>query len=135
MGIYKRTKEQQMNLILNLLWIIFGGIFIFIGYVVSGLALCITLVGIPWGLQCFKLAIFALFPFGSDTEALPYQDTNESLNLVLNIVWLIFGGLFIMLNHLVWGFMLAVSIIGIPFALQHFKLMRLAISPFGRRLT
>ncbi len=123
-----------MSLIFNMLWIILGGFFIFVGYITSGIALCLTIVGIPWGFQCFKLGLFALFPFGSDSEMVPYQETNESINVILNVVWLIFGGVFILLSHLVWGVGLALSIIGIPFALQHFKLMRLAFTPFGRRL-
>ncbi len=123
-----------MSLILNILWIILGGFLVFLGYVTAGIALCLSIIGIPWGIQCFKLAIFSLFPFGSETEPVPAHQRSDSLNLVLNIIWLIFGGLFILFNHLVWGIALTLSIIGIPFALQHFKLMRLAFTPFGRRL-
>ena len=122
-----------MSLLGNIIWFLFGGVFIFFGYVVGGIALCMTIIGIPWGFQCFKLAIYALFPFGSDTR---YMDNNgsSSLNLLLNIIWLIFGGLWIVVNHLIWGLLLCVTIIGIPFGLQHFKMMRLAITPFGREI-
>lgn len=123
-----------MNLLMNILWIILGGFFVFLGYLCGGIALCLTLVGIPWGFQCFKLAIFSLFPFGSDTRPIPYQDTNETLNLLANIVWLVFGGIWVVLNHLFWGIVLCVTIIGIPFGIQHFKMMRLGFTPFGREI-
>ena len=119
-----------MSLIGNLLWFIFGGIFIFFGYMVGGIALCFTIVGIPWGFQCFKLAIFALFPFGSETRVI--DNDSSDVNLLLNIIWLIFGGLWIAINHLIWGLMLSISIIGLPFGLQHLKMVKLAFTPFGR---
>ena len=80
-----------MSLFGNIIWLIFGGIFIFFGYVIGGIALCMTIIGIPWGFQCFKLAIYALLPFGSDTRRT--DDNDSSLNLIMNIIWLIFGGL------------------------------------------
>jgi uncharacterized membrane protein YccF (DUF307 family) len=119
-----------MSLIGNLLWFIFGGIFIFFGYMVGGIALCFTIIGIPWGFQCFKLAIFALFPFGSETRVI--DNDSSDINLLLNIIWLIFGGLWIAINHLVWGLILSISIIGLPFGLQHLKMVKLAFTPFGR---
>lgn len=121
-----------MALLGNIIWIIFGGFLSFIGYLVGGLALCITIIGIPLGLQSFKLSLFVLFPFGSDTRV-----TGTGLsgcNILLNVVWLIFGGIWIMLNHLFWGVILAITIIGIPFAKQHFKLVKLAFTPFGREI-
>jgi uncharacterized membrane protein YccF (DUF307 family) len=80
------------------------------------------------------LAILGLFPFGSQTVAVDNNMGGDSLNLVLNIVWLIFGGIFVFFSHMFWGVLLCLSIIGIPFGLQHFKMMRLAFTPFGRRL-
>ena len=121
-----------MSLFGNVIWFIFGGLFIFFGYVVGGIALCMTIIGIPWGFQCFKLAIYALFPFGSDTRQSGSNDS--SLNLILNIIWLIFGGIWVAINHLIWGLLLSISIIGLPFGLQHFKMMRLAFTPFGREI-
>ena len=123
-----------MSLLMNLLWIIFGGIFVFFGYLCGGLALCFTIIGIPWGFQCFKLAVFSLFPFGSDTRPLPYGHSNETLNLFANIIWLIFGGIWVVLCHMFWGIFLCFTIIGIPFGLQHFKMMRLGFTPFGREI-
>jgi uncharacterized membrane protein YccF (DUF307 family) len=123
-----------MNLLLNILWLIFGGLFVALGYISGGVALCFTIVGIPWGFQCFKLAMFALFPFGTHSQAMETDPATDGLNLLLNIVWLIFGGLWVMLNHLFWGVLWSITIVGLPFGVQHFKMMRLALSPFGRRL-
>ncbi|MEE4244171.1 MAG: YccF domain-containing protein [Kangiellaceae bacterium] len=123
-----------MSIFFNLIWIVFGGFFVFLGYVTGGIALSLTLVGIPWGFQCFKLALFALFPFGSDTRPKPYHETNDGLNIILNIIWLIFGGIWVVLCHMFWGVVLCLTIIGIPFGVQHFKMMRLGFTPFGREI-
>ena len=123
-----------MSLLFNVLWMILGGFFVCLGYITGGIALCLTIVGIPWGFQCFKMALFSLFPFGSETRAKPYYDTHETLNLLANIIWLIFGGFWVVLCHLVWGIALCFTIIGIPFGLQHFKMMRLGFTPFGREI-
>ena len=121
-----------MSLFGNIIWFIFGGVFIFFGYVLGGIALCMTIIGIPWGFQCFKLAIYALFPFGSDTRR--SDDNDSSLNLIMNIIWLIFGGIWVAISHMMWGLLLSITIIGLPFGLQHFKMMRLAFTPFGRQI-
>ncbi|MBI2382220.1 MAG: YccF domain-containing protein [Gammaproteobacteria bacterium] len=122
-----------MSLLMNLLWILLGGVFVFFGYMAGGIALCLTLIGIPWGIQCFKLAIFSLFPFGSDTRE-RREDSGSSLNLVMNVIWLVFGGIWNVFCHLGFGLLCCLSIIGIPFGLQHFKMMRLAFTPFGREI-
>ena len=122
-----------MSILMNILWIILGGLFVFLGYFTAGIALCFTIVGIPWGIQCFKLSILALFPFGSEvTTRFPYSTPTSGINILLNTVWLVFGGVWVVLNHLVWGFLLCISIIGLPFGIQHFKLMKLSFTPFGR---
>jgi len=122
-----------MSIIMNLLWLILGGLFVFFGYFVAGIALCLTIIGIPWGIQCFKISILALFPFGAEvTTRFPVSTPTSGINILLNIVWLVFGGIWIVLNHLVWGVFLCLSIIGIPFGIQHFKLMKLSFTPFGR---
>jgi uncharacterized membrane protein YccF (DUF307 family) len=124
-----------MPILMNILWIILGGLFVFLGYFTAGIALCLTIVGIPWGIQCFKLSILALFPFGSEvTTRFPYSTPTSGANIFLNIIWLIFGGFWVVLNHLVWGGLLCISIIGLPFGIQHFKLMKLSFTPFGRNI-
>ncbi|MDR3250724.1 MAG: YccF domain-containing protein [Tannerella sp.] len=122
-----------MKILGNIIWLIFGGIITSIGYVISSLCLMITIIGIPFGLQTLKLAVLALWPFGSKVI-----DTGKSggcLNIIMNILWLILGGLCISISHLVFGLILCVTIIGIPFGLQHFKMAGLALTPFGKTIT
>lgn len=121
-----------MRLLLNLLWALLGGgLITALEYAVAGLLLCLTVVGVPFGLQCFKIAGLALFPFGKD-----YVDTRQgAVGLVGNVVWVVFAGLWIFLSHLALALPLAGTIIGIPFAIQHLKLGLLAFAPFGVRVT
>lgn len=114
----------------NILWIIFGGLFIALEYFVAGIAMCITIIGIPFGVQLFKLGLMALLPFGA-TAVEPVSGTG-CLYSVFNIVWLITGGLCIALTHFIFGILLCITVIGIPFGMQHFKLMSLAFWPFGK---
>jgi uncharacterized membrane protein YccF (DUF307 family) len=123
-----------MNLLLNILWAFLGGgIILFFQYIISGLLLCITIVGIPFGLQCFKLAVFALAPFGSQTVEV--TDSGGCLLVVFNVLWLLLGGLSIVIMHLVLALLFTLTIIGIPFAIQHVKMAGFAITPFGKRVT
>ncbi len=121
-----------MSLLGNILWVLLGGgLFIFLEYVAVGIALCVSIVGIPWGLQAFKLAILGLVPFGH--EAAPTGELAEGpLGVVLNVIWWVVGGLGIVLTHLVFALLCAITVIGVPFAVQHWKLARLALWPFGR---
>ena len=114
----------------NILWIIFGGLFIALEYFVAGIAMCITIIGIPFGVQLFKLGVMALLPFGA-TAVEPSAGTG-CLYSLFNVVWLITGGLCIALTHLIFGILLCITVIGIPFGMQHFKLMSLALWPFGK---
>ncbi|MTI30238.1 YccF domain-containing protein, partial [Xanthovirga aplysinae] len=86
-------------------------------------------IGIPFGLQSFKLAFANLAPFGKELEA--NDKDSPALYLVGNVLWIIFGGLWISLTHLFFGILLCLTVIGIPFGIQHFKLMRLSFTPFG----
>lgn len=119
-----------MSLIGNVIWIVFGGWLIALEYICGGIALCLTIIGIPWGLQCFKLAILGFAPFGQKIE--PGRTLDGCLSLPLNIIWLIFGGFWIFLTHVILGLLFCVTIIGIPFGVQHFKLANLAFAPFGK---
>lgn len=121
-----------MNFLGNIIWLIFGGLFAAIGYVIGGMILCITVVGIPFGLQCFKIAGVVLFPFG--TKITSTNSSSGCFSLFANIIWLLCGGLFTALNHLFWGIILALTIIGLPFAKQHFKLIELSMMPFGKKI-
>jgi uncharacterized membrane protein YccF (DUF307 family) len=121
-----------MNLLGNIIWLIFGGFFAALCYLLGGLALCITIVGIPWGLQCFKLAGLVLMPFGK--KVISDSSQTGCLSMLCNIIWLIFGGLATCLIHLVMGLLLSITIIGIPWGRQHFKLMEISLMPFGKRI-
>ena len=121
-----------MNLLGNIIWLIFGGLFAALGYFLGGLVLCVTIIGIPWGLQCFKLASFVLMPFGKEAV---YDNSNSGcLSLLANIVWIIFGGLYTALIHVTMGLLLCITVIGIPWGMQHFKLIEISLMPFGKKI-
>jgi uncharacterized membrane protein YccF (DUF307 family) len=121
-----------MKLLGNILWLLFGGFVIALEYVISSILLIITIVGIPFGLQTLKLAGLALWPFGKEIH------TNETasgcLLTIMNIIWILIGGIWISLSHAIFGILFVITIIGIPFAKQHFKLAGLALTPFGREV-
>ncbi len=114
----------------NIIWLIFGGIIIAIEYFIGSLILMITIVGIPFGIQTLKMAALAIWPFGRDTRV--QLRASGCLYIFMNILWLLTGGLWIAATHAFFGVLLCITIIGIPFGLQHFKLTAIALSPFGR---
>ena len=121
-----------MNILLNLIWIVFGGWVIALEYVVSSLLMMVTIIGIPFGLQTLKLAVLALTPFGSTVV-----DTTSSggcISLLMNVIWWFVGGIPIALTHIGLGLLFCITIIGIPFGVQHFKLAGLAFTPFGKNV-
>jgi uncharacterized membrane protein YccF (DUF307 family) len=119
-----------MSTLGNLIWLIFGGFLVFLEYMVAGFLLCITIIGIPFGIQAFKLAFLALWPFGKSIGMQSYAP--GCLSTLMNLIWLIIGGIWIALTHLLFGLLLSITIIGFPWGKQHFKLMSLALTPFGR---
>ena len=121
-----------MSLLGNILWLIFGGLIAGLGYIFGGLVMCLTIVGIPFGIQSMKLGVATLAPFGKRVVEAP--DANGPLQIVLNVIWLILFGWGIAVAHLVSAGVLALTIIGIPFALQHVKLIPIALLPLGRSL-
>jgi uncharacterized membrane protein YccF (DUF307 family) len=114
----------------NVIWLIFGGIIIAIEYFIGSLILMITIVGIPFGIQTLKMAALAIWPFGRDTRV--HLRASGCLYIFMNVLWLLTGGLWIAATHAFFGVLLCITIIGIPFGLQHFKLTAIALSPFGR---
>lgn len=118
-----------MNTFLNIIWFVFGGVLIAIEYALSSVAMMITIIGIPFGLQTLKLAMLALWPFG--TTVVDDGWPSGCLAGLMNIIWWFVGGIPIALTHLGFGLLFCITIIGIPFGLQHFKLMKLALFPFG----
>lgn len=114
-----------MNLFGNLLWLIFGGLVSALSWFLAGLLCCLTIVGIPVGLQCFKIAALSLSPFGKEVV---YE--GGAVSLLANILWLIVG-IPLALEHFAMGIVMCCTIIGIPFGLQYFKLAKLSFLPFG----
>lgn len=119
-----------MRFLGNILWLILGGLLTALGYYIMGLLYCITIIGIPFGLQLFKFGTFALWPFGTSIESKP--EASGCLNTCMNIIWILCGWIEIAVCHLVFGAICCITIIGIPFGLQHFKLALLSALPFGR---
>lgn len=117
----------------NIIWVLFGGFMIALEYFISGFLLMLTIVGIPFGLQAFKLGILALWPFGH--KAVSDDLSLGCLNVVMNIIWFFIGGIWIALTHLFWGILFCITIVGIPFGKQHFKLIKLALFPFGKTIS
>ena len=121
-----------MNTLGNLVWLIFGGFLAALGYLAGGIVLCITIIGIPWGLQCFKLVELVLWPFGK--KVISDSSNAGCLATLCNIIWLIVGGFYTALVHLVMGVLLSITIIGIPWGQQHFKLIEISLLPFGKKV-
>ena len=120
-----------MNFLGNLIWLIFGGLATAIGYFFGGLAMMVTIIGIPFRFQLIKIGSLCLWPFGR-TFKVDRGNVPGCLYSILNIIWLLIAGLWIALLHIVFGFLLCITIIGIPWGMQHFKLAGFALAPFGR---
>ena len=113
----------------NILWLIFVGIWLAIGFVVAGIFMFILIITIPFGIQAFKMAAFALWPFGRHVE---YGVRVASpLHIIGNVIWIIIGGLYLAVQCLIGGVILCITIIGIPFGIQAFKLIPVVLMPFG----
>lgn len=119
-----------MGCLMNLLWLLLGGIVTALEYLISSVLMMITIVGIPFGMQTMKMASLALWPFGKEVRS--GERSSGCLYVLMNILWILLGGIWICLSHLLFGAVLCITIIGIPFGLQHFKLAALALSPFGK---
>ena len=122
-----------MKFIGNILWLLLGGVLISFYYAVVGLLFCLTIIGIPFGLQLFKMAGFTLWPFGHNI--IPGANDTGCLSLLMNIIWIICGGIEIAILHVWFGIIFCITIIGIPFGLQHFKMALLALAPFGKQIS
>ena len=121
-----------MNIFMNILWLLLGGILTFLEYLIASLLMMITIIGIPFGIQTLKMATLALYPFGKKVQSCP--ESGGCLNILMNILWIFLGGIWISLSHLALGIVLCITIIGIPFGIQHFKLAGLALTPFGKEI-
>jgi uncharacterized membrane protein YccF (DUF307 family) len=128
-----------LSLLLNILWIVFGGLWMAVAWVIAAVIMAITIIGIPWARAAFNIALYTLLPFGqkavSRAEYTGQEDVGTGpLGVIGNIIWLLLAGWWLALGHLVFAILLAVTIIGIPFAWAHFKLAALALWPIGRMI-
>ena len=122
-----------MKFIGNIIWMVLGGFIISLYYALVGLIFCITIIGIPFGMQLFKMAGLALWPFGHDVT--PGANDGGCLSLIMNVIWIVLGGIEIALMHVTLGIGFCITIVGIPFGLQHFKMALLALVPFGKEIS
>ncbi len=121
-----------MSILLNILWFVLGGFLIVLAYVLGGIVLCVTIIGIPFGIQCFKLSLLGVMPFGQEIRET--KPPGGAISIIMNIIWILLPGLELALIHLFLALFFAITIIGLPFAAQHLKMTRLAILPFGYRV-
>ena len=119
-----------MKFLGNLLWLVLGGIIMAMSWAVVGLILCVTIIGIPFGVQCLKIAGFVVWPFGRDIALGGFG----VMGAIGNIIWILVCGFELCVGHLLFGLLLCITIVGIPFGFQHFKLAKLALIPFGARI-
>ena len=121
-----------MNAVGNFFWLIFGGILIALVYYIVGLLMCITIIGIPFGVQLFKLGTYAMWPFGHELVNGPQEP--GCLSIAMNLIWVLCGWWEIAIMHLFFGLLFCITIIGIPFGMQHFKMAIGSIFPFGKEI-
>ena len=130
---------SPLSLLLNLLWIVFGGLWMAVGWLIAAAIMAITIIGLPWARAAFNIASYTLLPFGrravSRRDYLGEEDTGTGpLGLLGNLIWLILAGWWLALGHLITAILLAVTIVGIPFAWAHLKLAGLALWPIGKMI-
>ncbi|WP_125963307.1 YccF domain-containing protein [Bifidobacterium dolichotidis] len=118
-----------MRLLGNILWLILGGFVLALAWAIIGLALCITIIGIPLGIQAFKMASLTLTPFGSTVIY-----GGGAASTIANIIWVVFLGIWLAFGYIAAGFLNCITIIGIPFGIQSFKMAKLALWPFGAQV-
>ncbi|TKV58919.1 YccF domain-containing protein [Nakamurella flava] len=117
-----------MRLVLNLIWVVLCGLWMSIGYLLAGIVCCILIITIPFGLASFRIALFALWPFGRTVVRRPDAGAPSAVG---NVIWFLFAGLWLAIGHVVTGIALAITIIGIPLALANFKLIPISLLPLG----
>ena len=117
---------------MNILWLVLGGVVTAVEYIVASVGMMVTIIGIPFGIQTLKIGLLALCPFSKRIETTP--QSGGCLSIIMNILWIVMGGIWISLTHLAFGIVLCITIIGIPFGKQHFKLAGLALTPFGKQI-
>ena len=122
-----------MKFLGNILWLVLGGLLVAFYYWIVGLLTCVTIIGIPFGIQLIKMGTFALWPFGHEVTSGPSD--SGCLAIIMKVIWILIGGVEIAMLHLTFGVLCCVTIVGIPFGLQHFKMAFLALVPFGKQIS
>lgn len=120
-----------MRLVLNVIWLVLSGFWMFLAYLLAGLVCCILIITIPWGIASFRIAFYALWPFGRTIVDRP---TAGTISFLGNVIWFVFAGLWLSIGHLVTGVLMCLTIIGIPLGLASFKLIPISIAPLGKEI-
>ena len=127
---------QPVNFLMNILWLILGGFWLAIGWYLAGLVMAITIIGLPWTRACFVLGNLSLWPFGKEVvdrrEVSGHDIGTGTLGFIGNVIWFVLAGVWLAIGHLLAAVANFITIIGIPFALQHLKLAGLALAPIGK---
>ena len=118
-----------MRTLLNIIWLVLAGFWLFLGYVLAGVLLCIPIITIPWAIASFRIARYAIWPFGREVVSKPTSGVGSFLG---NVLWVIFAGWWLAIGHLVSGVALFITIIGIPLALADFKMIPISLMPLGK---
>jgi len=120
-----------MKLVLNVLWLVLCGVWMFLAYLVAGVLWCVTIIGIPFGVASFRIGLFALWPFG---RTVVRKDTAGVISSLGNIFWFLLSGLWLAIGHVITGVLLCLTIVGIPLGLASFKMVRVSLLPLGREI-
>ena len=120
-----------MKTLFNIIWLVFSGFWLFLGYALAGIICCVLIITIPWGIASFRMANYVLWPFGRQVVQKP---TSGVFSFLGNVIWFIFAGLWLAIGHIVSGIALAITIIGIPLALADFKMIPISLAPLGKEI-
>jgi uncharacterized membrane protein YccF (DUF307 family) len=120
-----------VRVLLNVIWLVFGGLWLALGYAVVGIVMCILIITIPFGIAAFRMALFCIWPFG---RTLIRRDDAGPASVIGNVIWFILAGWWLAIGHLVTGVLMCLTIIGIPLGLANFKLIPVSLTPFGREI-
>lgn len=120
-----------MRILLNIIWLIFGGLWLALGYFVAGVVMCILIITIPFGVASFRIGVYALWPFGKTVVDKP---TAGVMSLIGNVIWLVLAGVWLAIGHIVTAFAMAITIIGIPLAIANLKMIPVSLMPLGKEI-
>lgn len=125
---------SPVNLVLNVLWVVFGGVWMAAGWLLAAVIMAVTIIGLPWARAALTIAIYTFLPFGHTVVDRPGSPVGETFGLIGNIVWLVLAGWWLALGHLITAFFLAITVIGLPFAWAHLKLAGISLWPVGKEI-